>query len=314
MKEFKLGVWLVSIVAIVALAGIAFALTTNNDKDSKKAKKEKNKKGKSANMHESESSPCIKGQLSVKQQWELPSELKEVSAITYLSDNRIAAVQDQLGTIFIYDLSTSKVIEKLNFGPEGDYEGLVHHDADFYIVRSDGQLTHADAKGKVIKVYDLPLSESDNIESLALDIKNNRLLLGQKDGEKGRQLKKIFAFDLKTKSLSKAPALQIDYEQIIASCGSGATEKGKGKKSKKGDDVRPSEMIIDPKNGDILIADGPSSRIFVVDNNGKFKHILTLDKKRFPQAEGLAFDPNGELYVSSEGTKNPAIIAHIEGK
>lgn len=314
MKEFRLGIWLVSIVAIVALAGIAFALATDGDKKSKKEKKEKTKKDKSEKSADLDDFQCVKGELSVNQEWQLPAELKEVSAIAYLSNERIAAIQDQLGTIFIYDLNKSKVTQKLDFGANGDYEGLVHHQNDFYIVRSDGQLTHTDDKGKVIKVYNLPLAKDDNIESLCLDQKNNRLLLGQKDGEKGQQLKKIFAFDLKTKSLSKAPVLQIDYEQILASCGSRNTEKGKGKKAKKVDEVRPSEMIIDPKTGDILVADGPSSRIFVLDSSGKFKHILTLDKKRFPQAEGLTFGANGELYVSTEGTKDPAIIAHTEGK
>ncbi|RYG20866.1 MAG: hypothetical protein EOO07_04120 [Chitinophagaceae bacterium] len=310
MKDFKLGIWLVGIVAIVSLTGIVFALTTDGDKESKKEKKEKNKSEK--NTEEIETSPCIKGELVVDQQWQLPSELKEVSGIAYVNNNRVAAVQDQKGIIFIYDLSTSKLAKQLNFGPDGDYEGIVSHNSGFYIVRSDGQLTHVDADGKMIKTHKLPLSETDNIESLCLDQKNNRLLLAQKDGGKGQQIKKVFAFDLKTGTFNNTPVMQINFEQILSSCGGDIAKKSSKKKEKKSAGVRPSEMAIDPKTGDLLIADGPSSRIFVLDPGGKFKHIFGLDKKLFPQAEGLSFTPNGELYVSTEGTKDPAMIALIQ--
>ena len=49
-------------------------------------------------------------------QWELPPELREVSAIALLPDNLMACVQDEEGIIYLYDLNRKAVKEKISSG------------------------------------------------------------------------------------------------------------------------------------------------------------------------------------------------------
>ena len=42
----------------------------------------------------------------------LPTALNEISGITTLSQNEIACVQDEIGTIFIYDLTKEAIIKE----------------------------------------------------------------------------------------------------------------------------------------------------------------------------------------------------------
>ncbi len=177
-------------------------------------------------------------------------------------------------------------------------------------MRSDGYMQEIDQQGKLIKKYDLPLNEIDNIESFTYDKSKNRLLIGQKDGPKGAGIRKIFAFDLNSRSFNNKPVFEINFADILGSCGQ--NENKSGKKKKKAEDARPSEMSIDPKNGDILIADGPGQRIFVLTSEGKFKHFLSLDSKKFPQVEGMFFNPDAELFISTEGIKEPAMISKMK--
>ena len=44
-----------------------------------------------------------------KEMIKLPSQLKEISGITFLSKNKIVCVQDEKGTFFIYDIKKDKL-------------------------------------------------------------------------------------------------------------------------------------------------------------------------------------------------------------
>ena len=72
--------------------------------------------------------------------WELPEVLTEVSGICFVTDNQVAAIEDEDAIIFIYDLTSNKIVKKIKFGDFGDYEGLAINGKDAYVMRSDGIL------------------------------------------------------------------------------------------------------------------------------------------------------------------------------
>ena len=74
----------------------------------------------------------------ILQKWKLPDILEEVSAIAWIEKDRVACVQDEEGSIFIYNLKTSQLEEEIPFGKEGDYEGIATIKGDAYVLRSDG--------------------------------------------------------------------------------------------------------------------------------------------------------------------------------
>ena len=48
-----------------------------------------------------------------------------------------------------------------------------------------------------------------------------------------------------------------------------------------------------------------------MDAKGNIKRLHALERKDFPQAEGLAFTPDGELYISNEGKDGVATIVKV---
>jgi hypothetical protein len=47
---------------------------------------------------------------------ELFKNLKEISGLSFYKDNQMACVNNEKGTVFIYNLSYSKVIETIDIG------------------------------------------------------------------------------------------------------------------------------------------------------------------------------------------------------
>jgi hypothetical protein len=244
-----------------------------------------------------------------KKEWPLPKELKEISANVFLDDVRMACVQDNDGIIYIYNLQSESVDEKIKFADNGDYEGLAIVQNTFYVLRSDGFLFEVQPqkdKTPLVKTYDLPLEMENETESLCYDSENNRLLIGVKEHDLQEQDKKgIYGFDLKTKQMSTNAVLYIDSKVSIDDNDDDGKKNDKGKKKKKGKaEIKPSGIAIHPTSRDLYILDGPSSRMFIADSKGNIKSKIQLDKKVFPQPEGLCFNKSGELYISSEGGKD----------
>jgi uncharacterized protein YjiK len=308
MKEYRLGLILGGIVVIVLIAALVFSHFNGNTfaDSNKESKKEKKKEKKSEDSDQAaENSSCVAGRLVASKTWEMPKQLKEISGMAWMGEGKICTVQDQKGIIFIYDLESKRVANELNFGEKGDYEGIAYAHNSFFVMRSDGNLFEVDANGKLVRQYNLPLTEADNIESLFFDAVNDRLLIGQKDGEDGSKVKKVFSFDLPSRKFNNQPVYTLDMADPIISCG------GKDKKRKKHKEIRPSEIAVNPATKEIYIADGPSQRVLVLSADGKPKYYLEVDKKEFPQVEGLMFDPAGAFYISTEGGKGAAHISQV---
>src|SRR5687767_9620546 len=85
----------------------------------------------------------------------LPSELLEISGLTDVSDSKIACVQDEKGIIYIYDLVSKKIVDKIPFAADADYEGLTRVHDDLYTLSSEGKLyeTKSAWKKPQTKVY-----------------------------------------------------------------------------------------------------------------------------------------------------------------
>jgi WD40 repeat protein len=256
---------------------------------------------------------CLAGKVLVQKTWLMPKILKEISSIAWLGQDHIAAVQDNDGIIFIYNLLTEKVEQELKFGPQGDYEGLTYAHGNFFVSRSDGFIIEVNAKGKVLNEYDLPLTATDNTEPFYFDASKNRLLIGQKDGAKGAKIKSFYSFDLGSRKFNPQAVYTIKLDDPIVSCSSDQPEKGKKAKKKhlKKSTIRPSELAINPQSKEIFIADGPNQRILVLSPQGKPKYYLSVDKKIFPQVEGILFSPEGDFYISTEGLKDNANISKV---
>lgn len=249
---------------------------------------------------------------TIIRKWEMPVELEEISGISYFSEDKMACVQDEEGIIFIYNLDTDLVEKKINFGKSGDYEGVAIVDSTAYVLESSGKLfevsNYLSPDFQTVE-YKTPFSGRNNMESLVADSINNRLLLAVKDADpNSKDSKGIYAFDLETKKTLSEPIFKISLDDPIFN------EKSAKKSKKKSNKFYPSEIAINPIDGNIYILEGKNPRLLIMDPSGKLLRLHILNKKSFPQPEGMTFSPDGTLYISNEGKNGTATILEVQLK
>jgi uncharacterized protein YjiK len=269
----------------------------NTEKSDKKDKKGENKQDK-ANRQEAD--PGI----AVTQKWEMPPKLTEISGLATIDETYLACVQDELGTIFIFNTSTGKSEKEIPFAGTGDYEGISIVGPTAWIIRSDGKMFEVQGYNTakpVVKEHTTGLTAKNDVEGLCYDEKNNRLLMAIKGKEQNdTRYKGIYEFNLTTKKMPGAPVHKIDLDDQIW-----ANVKGKDK-------CQPSGLDVHPSTGDLYILDGPSSRLLVMKADGVHKKLYDLSSDDFPQPEGITFTPSAQLYVSNEGRNNKGNILKLE--
>lgn len=247
-----------------------------------------------------------KAEYSILQKWELPGVLEEVSGIDWIGDNKIAAVQDEDGIIFIYDLAASKITKKIPFHGSGDYEGIRISNDDAYILRSDGTIfkvqNYLSEKPKVSEhSTNLSAVKDNDVEGLCLDAENNRFLLAEKERKGNERSKEIYATHLNLQNSEEKPALKIDLEDAAL----------KRTKEKVKDRFFPSEIERHPKTGNYYVLDGKNPKLLIMNPEGEIEKLYLLDPSEFEQPEGLTFDPEGNMYISNEAGEGPANILKV---
>ena len=244
------------------------------------------------------------GDVTIQEKWDLPEELKEVSGISYLEKDRFACVQDELGTIFIYNTGSGTIEKKIPFSGVGDYEGISVSGNMAYIIRADGRLFEVNMEegSKSVKEYATHLTVEQNVEGIWYDAQHNRVLLAIKGNEPGQKnYKGIYAFDISSKKINNQPVFKIALDNSLFN----------ESNSKKDKLIMPSEIAVHPTNGDIYITDGPQAKLVIMDQQGNMKAVYKLGK-RFSQPEGITFSPQGDLFISNEGTKDPGNIMQVK--
>lgn len=243
---------------------------------------------------------------TIKDQWDLPDVLEEVSGIAWIGNDELATVQDEDGIIFIYNLERKSITNKIEFAGAGDYEEIVVDESTAYVLRSDGKLFEVlNFRSSDIEVnsYDLSKFEDSNMEAMALDKSNERLLLIAKDKDPDRDDKKgIYSFSLKNMTLEEKAVMTIDMQQD-------AFEDFQRNSTYK--TLRPSALSIHPVSGEIYLLDGVRPKLLILNSSAELQDIYILDQSDFAQAEGLSFSPSGDLYISNEANKNPANILKV---
>lgn len=246
--------------------------------------------------------------VKITRSWELPASLKKISAIDFIDDYRVACLSNEVGSIFIFNISTKEIENEIQFGPPGDYEGLALVNNDAYVSSGDGRIFEIldyMSQKPVTKEYGTHLTVRHHVEGACFDKRNNRLLIPIKGTEEGNKFYKgIYAFDLKTKTMPVNPVIRIDLKDS-------AFSKVKSKKLQSL--IQPSDITIHPGKHDIYIVDGVKSQLLTMDETGKIKDLMVLNKLLFVQPEGMAFGPSGDLYIAIEGIKQePGMLLLVE--
>jgi hypothetical protein len=106
--------------------------------------------------------------------------------------------------------------------------------------------------------------------------------------------KPIFAFDLGTNKFLEEPVLTLDFDVFRQVAGMKISSKS----------FHISGICIHPLSGYIYMLSNNSKQLLVVNRRGELISLFTLGAKMFRQPEGICFLPNGDMLISSEGSRS----------
>lgn len=244
-------------------------------------------------------------EIQIINKYELPEELNEISGMVWLSENKFACVQDEEGIIYIYDIELAKILNRIKFGDNGDYEGLTFNGSTAYVQRSDGTIfiiSNFLEEKPTVKEYKTSLTSKQNIEGIAYDSENNRLLSVVKDKEPGKvDYKGVYAFSLNSFKMEEKPVFKLH-----------AKDNRYKKAGLKKNTFYPSGISIYKPTGHYFIVDGKQAGLLEMDKKGNILNVFDLGTKNFSQAESITFDDKGNIFISSEAGKDKAHISQIK--
>ncbi|MDX1418979.1 MAG: SdiA-regulated domain-containing protein [Rubricoccaceae bacterium] len=220
----------------------------------------------------------------------LPDVLQEVSGLTPFGDDRLLAVQDEDGLLYVLDRETGAILAEVPFADSGDYEGVEAVGDAVWVLESDGTLYEVAglAEGRpVAVVHETPVPGGCDAEGLGHDPSAGRLLVACKD-EPGPELpdaRAIYAFSLQTRQLSERPAFLLDRTRLDADSRS----------------FKPSALAVHPRTGDVYVLSAVRRALAVLHPDGTLAAALALPAQLYVQPEALAFFPDGTLVIASEG-------------
>ena len=256
--------------------------------------------------------------------WPLPAELLEISGLSLSADgNSLLAVQDETGVIYWIDKQTGAVARKSEFWKEGDYEGIETTPDAVYVMKASGtiyQIRNAGESNQVVEKFNTFLNNTTaDVEGLGYDALNKRLLLACKAPAGATPAdaleRNVYAFYPDSKTMSEMPVFRIRQSDVqawlTAAANDPATAKIAEYFSKEKKEPFPlalSSIAVHPLTGHIYVVSSGGRMLFVFYAQGALLPIAKLGKGLLPQPEGLCFDKNGDLYLSSEGKQEPATL------
>ena len=233
------------------------------------------------------------------EKYDLPGKLKEISGLSYYKTNQLVCVNDEQGNIFIYDIKEKKIVDKIPFGKDGDYEGVEVVGDEVFVLKSNGKLKGFKIGIAFEREIDCSEPEVLEYEGLGYDSKLKYLLLVAKERKKDVDDKKmIYAYDFDRKILFKHIA--IPQEQV--------------KDEANGTDFKPSGIAVHPKTGQTFIIASSGKKLLILSEKGQKEALISLNPTTYRQPEGICFSPDGDLFISSEGKDGDGYILRFVSK
>lgn len=239
--------------------------------------------------------------LSKFEKYQMPDILQEISGFAFANGDtsKIYAQQDEDGSVFVLPIGT-KDDKETKFAKKGDYEDMAIVDNTIVVLKSNGNLyafpiaeMGKQEAGNVVDTKDLlPKGE---YEGLFADPTSQQIYVLCKDCkiDKGKD-KQVTIYVLginANKTFKMVRNFAVNVEQL---------NKFTGKKKGK---VHPSALAQHPINKDWYIVSGVNKALMIFDAQWKMKGAYHLNSNDFNQPEGIAFDKDGNMFISNEGSE-----------
>lgn len=233
---------------------------------------------------------------SSPEKFTLSEDLQEISGITFEKGNPdlLFAQQDEEGKLFYFKPGDNNP-QSAVFGKKGDYEDLAVTNNFVVMLRSDGSL------------FTFPLS---NIKQETVEAQHWKDLLpkGEYEGLAATDQDSLLYVLCKQCNIDKKTSKTTGYTLKIAAGNvrnNGSTftidnDAISKMHDLKGKAFRPSALTKNLKTNEWFILSSVNSVLVVTDPQWQIKAAYPLDPKLFNQPEGIAFDRDGNLYISNE--------------
>ena len=246
--------------------------------------------------HQSYSSP--EGyNMRAPQKLQLGKVLNEISGIAYNDENNtVLAISDSKEKVFDMNVRSPKLKDYTHkvVPPNSDVEDIVKVKGNLYLLSSKGiiyEVTKNQEDTTAVQSYSFWSAEQNDFETLYYDEASNGLIMMCKScaADKGKQARSAYRFDLATHQFDSSAFFEISTEAI--------------RKVMKDNDVKfdPSAAAIHPLNKRLYILSSAGNILVITDTRGKVIEGYHLNPDDHPQAEGITFAPNGDMYISDEG-------------
>jgi hypothetical protein len=248
----------------------------------------------------------------------LDKKLNEISGLYFLKgEGSMLAIADDKKHIYrlFTDGRDDDYFEE-TFGESADYEDVVRVDSSVFVLASDATIfetLHSDT-GLITRRYHLSVpvpavadsrKKKDNavvdFETMYYDPTARGIVLLSKSikGESKQGFRSAWRFDLATRSFDPKPFYTFNLKEISQTLKDGQVE------------FKPSAAAIHPLTGELYVLSSAGHLLVVADLRGKVHAAYRLNPSFYPQAEGIAFAENGDMYISNEAKLGKASLLRI---
>ena len=253
----------------------------------------------------------------------LPPLLKEISGIAVYDSSRLAGIQDEDGRVFIFRIANGAIDKIIPFAENGDYEDITVVNDQMYLLKSNGNIYRIDqfnAASPSITHFKTRLTSRNDCEGLCYDPSLNALLIACKGSPSLKKdhslphLRAVYKFLFETSDIDTVPFLLLNTEKIghgePLDWYQGISTRMADRLSQNGSIVfQPSGIALHPVTGNFYILAHVGKMILITDRKGTIHHCLPIDPTILPQPEGICFNADGVLFLTSEGVEAEAVLA-----
>ena len=223
---------------------------------------------------------------------DLPSRLNEISGLAFTPDGRLFAHGDERAWVHEIDPETGKVGKRFMLGDrtaQDDFEGMAIVGERFFLISSRGLLYEArEGEDRVevpYRVTDTGLGNTCEVEGLEYHPGWDELLIPCKSTTPDLGAIVIHRMPISPDAMRRAPILV--RRAALAAHGVDT-------------DFHPSAIALDPATGTLVLVAAREEAILEISPEGRVIAALQLSQGRHPQVEGVAFGPDGTLYLADE--------------
>lgn len=236
----------------------------------------------------------------------LTNDLREISGIAFhlSGDGKLYAVQDELGSIYEYNSGIDQFRTK-KFGRKGDYEDLAIYKNTVIVLRSDGTtftfpLQQFWSSAELVAKEYSGLVPKGEYEAMAVDHDKKEMVIICKQCREDKNRNKLsgYLFRITENSIEKKDDFTFDLIQLTQFITSG-----------KRIGFKPGALAKNPFTGEWYIISSVNRLLVIAGSDWNVTEVHELNPGIFEQPEGIAFDKNRNLYISSEaGDKDKGTI------